>query len=563
MKRAQLQPAAKILILIASLLVFSPTIGVFLATEELEGRHGRELNPPPTTETLRNDPKSAIQAGKLWFQDRVGFGILAGDLYRWVKYFVLGDSPVPNVGRNGDYFFMLSKDPRIGPNEPGRFQYVCDSCPPTEEWPGILQRQSAAWGKIRSTLTSAGYKPGLLIIPTKKLVYPEKLPRSIPEHLRLACKAMMDPLAPASISAAENSDVVFALDEFIERKDEPHFYPPENYHCNGGSSLRAAALYFQQTRKSSPEFPEIQIQDWNADIGRVLGMQRVIKMQRANYATFNVKRSAALRKLVSTEVPRARNYQVFLREESRNNQTGLVLSNSFGLTLGEPLAMGFRKTFQINTNFFQKEDLGNVFNELLQAQPCDEIIFVIHEQAFHGHWLRHVADALDQFGVYPRTTPKATAEETSTANGGGGFEGIQKTEGVRFSPVFSGMLGDGWTNPKPTWVWSKSGVPCNIVFPSDIPDLEQGFEILIKGFAGGKHFGADARLAICGQPRHDILNRLRRGENVWVRIPSKAQCGSDVPLQIVVPQQPTALELGLGQDLRSLGICVMRIRTPS
>lgn len=563
MKHVHLQPAAKILLLIVSMLTFAPSVGVFFADEALEDRHGRNLNPPPTAKTLRQDPKSAIKTAKLWFQDRVGFGILAGDLYRWVKYFVLSDSPVPNVGRNGDYFFMLSKDPRIEPNDPGRFQYVYDSCPPSEEWPDILRRQSAAWEQIRTTLTDAGYKPGLLIIPTKKLVYPEKLPRDIPEHLRVACEAMTDPLAPASLAASENPDVVFALNEFIERKDEPHFYPPENYHCNGGSSLRSAQVYFQQTRDDLPNLPDIQIKDWNADIGRVLGMQRVVKMQRMDYAALGVQKSVPLRKTVSEHVPRARNYQAYVRRNAETTTNGLVLSNSFGTTLGEPLALGFRRTFQINTNFFQREDLGDVFNDLLQDQRFSEIIFVIHEQAFHGLWLQHIADALNQFGIHPRTPVDLGAGAPPSIPGRGQLTSLHSPEGVRFTPMFSSMLGDGWTNPKPTWVWSKAGVSCELVFPADIPELGEGFEILIKGFAGGEHFGADARLTICGQPRNDILDQLRQGKNVWVSIPDQDKCGPDVPFQMLIPRQPTALDLGLGKDRRSLGVCVMRIRTPS
>src|SRR6185295_17120732 len=99
--------AARAALVLVAVCLLLPLVGAFWQSRDaLEEFHRRSLRPWPPPSALGSDPVQYFQGAKEWLADRV-FPIMAANrLQKRAAYFLLHDSPSPNVtlGENGHIF---------------------------------------------------------------------------------------------------------------------------------------------------------------------------------------------------------------------------------------------------------------------------------------------------------------------------------------------------------------------------------------------------------------------------------------------------------------------------
>lgn len=378
-----IRAAARALMMVLAVLLATPTL--LIATRDdaqVRFAHRRDLSPPPPVHALAHQPVVFFESAADWHRDRIFFGVHAGRLYRWLLYHWLSDGAAVNVDRGkNNMVFLTAHGGRSG------FGSFDKSCPAVSRWPDLSAEIRADWGKLLDSFRAQNQSAVLLIIPSKKVLYPEQFSARVPTHLKLRCQRMRQAGNPISgLADAFPDSVIDVYPALLPYKDRPHFYPPENFHSDGESSARAVDEVVRHwfgaaiVPASGQAYRHI---DASADMSGVLGFGRQIVLRTPidfdpSVPQLDSAFAARVEQRLGVEVYATRHNH----PGAERDQRLLLIANSFGARTAPYFARYFAAVDLIQTNRLRTpSDHARLFNQFAFSGDYDRIVFVLHEES--------------------------------------------------------------------------------------------------------------------------------------------------------------------------------------
>ena len=384
---------ARLLLVILGVILFTPSAIIAWRNPTLLAiQHQRPVADRPMLEAVFSDPKPFFEDLDRWHKDYVGFGIRAGRLYRGAIFHFIGDSGAVNIERGpNDMIFLAS-------HRADRSQSsIANSCPVRADWNDISAMIRKDWASILSVFREHGLEPVLLIYPSKKILYPEALPNTIAPVLRRRCQEMRDPGNPiVALASAFPQTVVDAYDDLSTHKNRPHFYPPENFHADGESAIRAAhaAMAIWDWPIEDIEDIAFRAHRTSSDLSYQLGFRLSAY---TNEPIGETKPSIVPDQAALNDVRRELDAPVYamnhVRPDAIINEDVLIIANSFGVRTAPYIARYASSVRIIQTNQLRRvEQLSRFFERAVFLDPPDRILFVLHDESvFEDRLAKYVA----------------------------------------------------------------------------------------------------------------------------------------------------------------------------
>jgi len=370
---------ARAVVLALALLLAVPAVGSFFADEF--ARSAWENRPlaeaPYPFGPVRNLGFTA--ALDQYLNDHFGFALEINRLYRQLLYYAFRDSPSPDLTVGTDGFLFLTGA------STGRPYEVLEALCVGGQTAAIVPKAIANWQSTFTYFDRKGYRTVLAIIPPKPVVYPEKLPASVPRRYREACAQYRPETSlPGALERAFEGTghvVVYPFAEFKAHRYEGNFYPRENFHSNGESANLTARLVLAQMGISVDEsFTRAAlVEESSRDLQELLGFERTVHAKLYSYATYGVVSHFRSPELTQRFYHRARAFGTYTAAHPVTTRTALVIGNSFVTNLARDLAPAFRSLVWVQTNDLQDQEGEAFFSEFVDAIHPDDIIFVLHD----------------------------------------------------------------------------------------------------------------------------------------------------------------------------------------
>ncbi|MFK8041444.1 hypothetical protein, partial [Congregibacter sp.] len=222
--------------------------------------------------------------------DHIGFAMSLNKTYRMLQFYLFGDSPVANVDVGEDGFVFFNAHSAARPH--AALRKSCIARMPQ------VKSVELAMEQFGSSVRRRGASISYALVPSKPLLYPDRLPRTVPAPVRRACTSLDPMLSTAGLlkSRSEGKDYLihFPVEELLELRDEPAFYPPGNFHSASMINhvfakglLRSLGIEPGDSYSKGARLGEI-----GADM-RVMGFTRRVEAWRYPYADYGVKVSRA------------------------------------------------------------------------------------------------------------------------------------------------------------------------------------------------------------------------------------------------------------------------------
>lgn len=314
--------------------------------------------------------------------DHVGLALEANRLYSQLRYYVFGDDPVDNVTAGRDGFLFLSSQGRAS-----KFSNIVQLCVLGVD-PSAIEREKAAVATLSTSLKSRGYLVSFAIAPTKLVIYPDYLPDRVPKSLRAACSAFRDrpnvPQALADSTAADGRLIYYPLDEFIEARDLPGFYPKANFHWSGYSAhLFAKGILRRLGIEVGEEFEkEARLENKVSDLKGLIGFRLFEPMWTFPYADYGVQRLRQKPDSTRTYYANATDFAEFRTDRPASQRTALLITNSFGAFLAPHLAPGFAALYQINIGGLKEDEYEAFMGAFIDQLDVTDVMFLFHDRGF-------------------------------------------------------------------------------------------------------------------------------------------------------------------------------------
>jgi hypothetical protein len=366
--------------LLILLAIFSiPAIASFFTDhDERSAWERRELAAFPTLKSAEavNQYFSDMD---LYINDHIGFALNFNRIYRQIVYYIFQDSPVENIsyGKNGFTYLNSHTAKHINSS----FKVVCNRGRKFNRLTNIEQNLDA----VHQYFDQRGYPVSFGIAVTKVALYPDSLPAKIPSKLIKACQKYSGKdniLTRLHEKSTEGKTFHYPQKELLALKNEPYFYPKENFHWNGMSAhyFSRGLLTRMGIKMDTTSYDEKHLVTANADLHQ-LGFIRRAKVWHYPYKDYQVKRIHQSPELIKQYYKNVRDYSEFDTKNSATNETALVLSNSFGAYTAPHLAPAFKKLYHININHVMEKDNRRIYGDLIDQLNPDKIIFIFHDEA--------------------------------------------------------------------------------------------------------------------------------------------------------------------------------------
>ncbi len=543
-ERVRFEPLSFVAIVALGVLFAIPLLGLFQDEEDLARRQNRALNEAPEWSTLVSEPSRFFAEGRAWLSDRALFSVDASVNYRKFKYYALGDSPAANVAREGDLVLPIATDA-------ANIDYVSvtGSCPTENDWDQMTQSLTNGWAEINRAAELAGLSTFGVIVPSKPVLYADRLPRSIPSEIRAQCVYTAENQSPAVRIASSFPDTLtYPLAEFMAERDVDHFYPLENFHADGMAASRAAQSLIYLSSLEPFREPDFTVREGNADMEPALGFARRVNFQRPDYVSAADRSNTLDREVQQGAGLRANQISAFYNANAADPRRVVIIANSFGARIAPDIASHYAETVQINTNGMNRQTLVRMFRYLMSGD-FDQILFVMHEPGYYNR-VRLFADAmLEATSLEPDETAGARVADVS-------FGTVSFTE----------FNTRGWLPPGQNTElrWSKGGRPAFIDIPRSLFEEGNSIQMRVRLFGPEISDSRWARVLVCGQEDADITDRLNTSlEPQILEIEYDAECGSQMTIEFQSSEQPSGADLGLSQDRRQLGVRIDEIQRVS
>ncbi|MBK1724317.1 hypothetical protein [Thiocystis violacea] len=314
-----------------------------------------------------------------WIDDHFGLALPLNRLHRRMLFYGFRDSPSPQLSLGRDGFVYLNTHDARHPN--AAFTRLCDTGPVNREYDRFAQ----AWLGILEHFQDAGLRTVLGIAPTKPVVYPDRLPNSVPRAIRAACLGYRQAPPPlrrlVEDAKTRGLRVVYPLDAFVAHRDDDNFYPRESFHFSGQSAQLFAQTLMRevgidpQPIAIAPRY-EGRIK---ADLQKILGFNRRIRSTQTDYGAFDTRVAYRQPDFVTTCYQRALDFGTYETGAPITERTALILSDSFGAFTAAHLAPAYRRLTWINVSDLRDEEGPGFLTDCLGRIPAQDLFFVFHD----------------------------------------------------------------------------------------------------------------------------------------------------------------------------------------
>ncbi|MGF1502162.1 MAG: hypothetical protein ACFBSD_10125 [Paracoccaceae bacterium] len=379
------QPLLVRLLLGAAAAILAAPVILGAALTDVEER-ARRLNRPlaevPTFAEAVADPQGAVRQAIAALTDRSLGMLSASEALTRIRHDVLGDPGAETVVRNGEFVFLTDNNPVDG-RQFSAIRFACRNPDDAHLW---VPRLTNATRRLAGALARDGRRVSFLTVPSKPVLYHDRLPESVPFGLRQNClRASVENAEMGAWTAALAADGIIAtypLRLMKAERDRPHFYPPENFHAVGAAAHFAAwahldALFPGAFPPGSVPIPP----DYRAaDLANVFGYRREIVRLVPQYGDrrprYDQRRSAAL----SVAYPELPLIRVWRAPHSTGRGRALIIGNSFATYLDRHIAVAFDETVFAFANEVWGADLRRLLTEFVARTDPDELIFLFHDR---------------------------------------------------------------------------------------------------------------------------------------------------------------------------------------
>ncbi|MEM9302589.1 MAG: hypothetical protein AAGE01_10785 [Pseudomonadota bacterium] len=383
MSAARLASNARILIACCALLLAIPAIvGFFFTDHEARGRwEKRDLAAIPAVA----DESPYFEGVSAFVDDHIGLAVPLNQLYRRLLFFGFRDSPIDRVTVGADGFAFLNShdDTRQYQN----FDLLCFDGQDN----ALVADRVALLARLYDLFASRGYDVSIGVAISKPVLYPEKLPGNLPQRYLEACPNYREtanvPVQVRDALLASGRTIHYPLEQFVEARNEDHFFPKNNFHWNGRSAHLFARSLFEARQFGVPEdfSAGARLISVRADM-KYLGFDRNATVWRFPYRGFGVTQQFREPEFIREHFPGARDYSFFETENPMTERRALVLSNSFGRYLAPHLAPAYRSLAQANLNHLRPREMRRFFDEFPPKIGATDIILLIHDRALIDRW---------------------------------------------------------------------------------------------------------------------------------------------------------------------------------
>jgi hypothetical protein len=375
-----LSARARVLALCLAALLAVPMLSGLLATDHRARAkwEKRDLNPTPQW--------SGVGQSADWFgalsshlDDHVGLALPVNRFYRKLLFYLFHDDPVPEVTRGHNGYSYLNSYFSDRPLD--IFRATCERGVRTAELPQLESRLR----RIFEFYERQGLRVTMAIAPSKPVLYPEHLPHRVPAELRSACaRYQQQPNIPTLISSgplAVERVILYPFDSFLAARNDPSFYPPQNFHWTGASAhLMAKQLLTALDLAPGPGFSAGSALGTSHSDLAMKGFREAITVWKYPYADYGVRAAKHRGKWARRFFPRKQDYRRYQTSNPVDPQRrALLISNSFGAFLAPHLAPGFASLVNLNINQLSQADYRAVVVDYVARGNFTDLIFVLHD----------------------------------------------------------------------------------------------------------------------------------------------------------------------------------------
>lgn len=295
--------------------------------------------------------------------------------YRQLQFYGFGDAPVSNVVVTPDGMVFLTSHNRTHPRASLR-----SFCAPRDD---KIEALSDGLRSFTAAMASRDINVTMAVVPSKFSVYTDRLPQTLSPALREACLSHAADETFAAQQLANQQEgyrFVYPLSDFDEHRDEPHFYPPENFHANSRANFVFAEAFLRDIGIVN-HIPGVEerLADTKADLG-MLGFSREIKAFRYRYAQ-GLTRYREPPSWLQKVYPGIRQYDLYTVKRPLSERRALLLANSFGAYMAGHIAAGFTSLTHINMNQLRRNEIGEFFEASLRETRATDVIVLVHDAA--------------------------------------------------------------------------------------------------------------------------------------------------------------------------------------
>ncbi|EAQ97355.1 hypothetical protein [Congregibacter litoralis] len=367
---------ARLAIAAVALVFLLPSLGGFFADHQArQNWEKRELADFPDVKGAES-AKAFFTGLEAFIDDHVGFAMSLNKFYRMLQFYLFKDSPIANVDIGDDGFVFFNAHSATRP-----YAALRKLCLP--KMPQVRASETAMEG-FAATVRRYGANTSYAIVPSKPLLYPDELPRTVPAPVRRACLSL-DPLDSVggqlrTRSAGKGYRVHFPIEALLALRDQPAFYPPGNFHSASminhefaGRLLRTLGIEPGDAYGQGASLGVI-----SADM-RSMGFTRRVEAWIYPYASYGVRVARGEPAWVKRFYSRARDFGQYRAANPASPRSALLLSNSFGAFVAPHLAPGFKTLTHINLNALQRQEADAFLKEVMMRVKPDEVIVLVHD----------------------------------------------------------------------------------------------------------------------------------------------------------------------------------------
>lgn len=378
-------------ILLFALLLILPTLAGFYADHEARSSWEKRALAQWPKLPWDHEDENYFASLQSFIDDHIGFAVELNRFYRKLKFYIYRDNPIANIVVGNDRFVFLGSHNSTNPH--AILEALCVEETRLERQASIKEGVGVlAWSAAILELRSS-----FAIFPSKPVLYPESLPLTVPSALREACRGFsLRENFPAQLAASRPQHIYYPLTEFQRLKDEPHFYPPGNFHAQGRSAHAFARGFLAMLGILVGEQYDrgAQVVTEGADL-QAMGFIYQQPVWHYPYKDFGVIRANEQPELVLRYYPLATDFAHFTTASPASDRTALVLTNSFGAFVAPHLAPGFREIFQVNINDLDPIQTLPLMRAMQNQHAITDVIYLVHDTGFiNGFKLTQLSQAM-------------------------------------------------------------------------------------------------------------------------------------------------------------------------
>lgn len=372
-----ISPIAKVIGLVIAAVLSIPVLMICGQDDKvLQNFHNRKLAPWPKISGTFN-PLGYFSEAKLWIKDRV-YPII--EISSITKLFLLDTFEAApqrrvSMGKNG--FIFLN-----GSSEQDVFSILENVCIKAHSQETANKLQGAV-DSLEKFSRTHHVKIDIVVIPTLPSIYADNLPLSVPGRIRSACMERSKNHSPL-VALSETSDgrFTYPLYAMNAARGDDGFFPKANYHAVGMSLSVARDTYLRARNLQLPVNERLVI---GAGPSEILASYGIIR----NYPVYEIKNDSLKPDLkTATEVGSlAQSFfnapqveaQAFNTSGRVNQESVLMLSDSFGGHAAGVFATAFNQLYHVTTNNMPDERALLLFNRLNKAWHFERVILLVQE----------------------------------------------------------------------------------------------------------------------------------------------------------------------------------------